>query len=54
VCDVVGIGHPRLAGFVLIDLMNSSYYYRDVLLYFGSRVVDRDKIGDKAVAKFVY
>jgi hypothetical protein len=36
-----------MAGFVIIDLINSTYYYRDVVFYFIARLIDIKKIGVK-------
>ena len=43
-----------MAGFVIIDLINSTYYYRDVVFYFIARLIDIKKIGVKPLQKFVY
>ena len=38
-----------MAGFVIIDLINSSYYYRDIVFYFIARMIDVNKIGVKSI-----
>jgi hypothetical protein len=38
-----------MAGFVIIYLINSTYYYRDVVFYFIARLIDINKIGVKAI-----
>lgn len=45
---------PRVAGFVLLDLINSSYYYRDVFFYYLANMSDPNKVSQKDLSKIVY
>ena len=54
VVELIGWGYPRVAGFVLLDLINSSYYYRDVLFFYLARMADSKKVSKKELTKIVY
>lgn len=45
---------PRMAGFVLLDLINSSFYYKDVLFYFLARIIDPNKVNVRMIEKIVH
>lgn len=45
---------PIPAGYVLLDLINSSYFYRDAVLYYFSRTLNPKQVPLKIYEKLVH